>query len=101
MGKCGGLSFSPRRDVTGGGSLALVKLLQHRRMRDAGLRDTIRETIRSAVMERESDKHDVELYAAWGAFSDAGGAEDDWEEPFEFDEAAAQELANDGDASNP
>ena len=62
------------------------ELLQHRRMRDAGLRMIIRDHIRRAVIKREK--------AAWEAHEEAGGTDDDWEEPFSFDKQAAKDMGD-------
>ena len=73
------------------------ELLQHRRMREAAIRRLTRTAVRKAVVSRERDEYEVARDEAWGRHAEAGGTEDDWEEPFEFDEDAAstagEELA--------
>ena len=68
------------------------ELLQHRRMRDAGLRKVVRNHVSKAVVKREEAAHDAKLDEAWHAHEAQGGTEDDWENPFDFDEDAALEL---------
>lgn len=72
------------------------ELAQHRRMRDAGLRDIIRQAICKAVVRQKDAEHDAALDAAWERHVAAGGDEDDWE-PTSFDRDAAntagEELA--------
>ena len=62
------------------------ELLQHRRMRDAGLRKLIKISIQNAVVKREEAIHEEALDDAWEKHAQAGGTNDDWEEPFDFDE---------------
>lgn len=69
------------------------ELLQHRRMRDAGLRRTIRSHIRNAVVEREEAAHELAAEEDWEAHEKAGGTEDDWEF-FSFDKEAAEETGD-------
>ncbi|MGJ8561887.1 MAG: hypothetical protein ACSHX3_16860 [Litorimonas sp.] len=71
------------------------ELLQHRRMRDAGLRQHIRKIIKSAVVERQKQLHEVELDAAWEAHLAAGGVEANWETPYRFDRAVAEAVGDD------
>ena len=66
------------------------ELLQHRRMRDAGLRRVVRDRVSKAVVKREEAAHDAKLYEAWDAHEAQGGTEDDWEDPFAFDGEAAR-----------
>jgi len=66
------------------------ELLQHRRMRDASLRAVIRGTVCEAVITREKAAHEVLLDGLFDEHENAGGTLDDWEEPFEFDEEAAE-----------
>jgi hypothetical protein len=69
------------------------ELLQHRRMRDANLRKVIHQSVSDAVVAREQDRHEVALDAAFDKFIAAGGDENAWKEPFTFDKAAAQKMA--------
>jgi len=86
--------FTPYECVLAENLIAIEwELLQHRRMRDAGLRRKIREEVRSAVMDRERGKHKADIDSAWEEFIEAGGDEDEWEDPFEFDEVAAEDAA--------
>jgi hypothetical protein len=71
------------------------ELYQHRRMRDAALRRELRQSIYDALLEIARQTHEADLDAAWERFIEDGGDEDDWEEPFEFDKAAAEERAHD------
>ncbi len=65
------------------------EIVQHRRMRDVGLRQNIREAIQSAVINRQEYLHETEMETAWEKHVAKGGDEDDWEDPFDFDEDAA------------
>jgi len=71
------------------------ELLQHRRMRDTGLRAVIRGAICEAVAAREKAAHEVLLDESFDEHENAGGTQDDWEEPFEFDKDAAQAAGQD------
>ena len=81
------------------------ELLQHRRMRDAGLRKLIKKSIQDAVVKREKAAHEEALDDAWEKHEQAGGTNDDWEEPFDFDEDTAKTagaaLANKAVSNNP
>jgi hypothetical protein len=57
------------------------ELLQHRRMRDAGLRKVVRNYVSKAVVKREEAVHGAKLDEAWDAHEAKGGTEDDWEDP--------------------
>ncbi|SNT36715.1 hypothetical protein [Tropicimonas sediminicola] len=61
------------------------ELIQHRRMRDAGLRKIIGDAICDAVVKKEKAAHDDALDEAWDSHVESGGTEDDWEAPFSFD----------------
>lgn len=72
------------------------ELAQHRRMRDASLRDIIRKAICKAVVRQKDAEHDAALDEDWERHVEAGGDEDDWElRRFDRDaaEAAGEELA--------
>lgn len=71
------------------------ELLQHRRMRDAGLRQHIRKIIRSAVVERQKHLYETELDAVWEAHLAAGGTEGNFEVPVRFDRTAAEATGDD------
>jgi len=71
------------------------ELLQHRRMRDACLRQTIRGAIRDAVVAQRKAAHEDALDEAWDRFIEEGGDEDDWEEPVTFDGEAAERAGDD------
>jgi len=71
------------------------ELLQHRRMRDVGLRQRILKTIKAAVLSREKYHYDSKYQKVWNAHVAAGGSEDDWEYPDEFDSNAAETKGND------
>jgi hypothetical protein len=66
------------------------EILQHRRMRDTGLRTVIRKAIRDAVVEREETTYEAEVDAAWELHEEVGGIEEDWEDPDAFDKDAAK-----------
>ena len=69
------------------------ELLQHRRMRDAGLRTVVRDRVSEAVVKREAAAHDAKLDEAWDAHEAEGGTEDDWEDDFSFNLEAAREAS--------
>lgn len=71
------------------------ELLQHRFMRDAGLRQHIRKIIKSAVVERQKQLYEAELDAVWEAHLAAGGTEEDFEVPVRFDRTAAETTGDD------
>lgn len=65
------------------------ELVQHRRMRDAGLRQRIREIIQAAVIDREKFRYESALDTAWDAHVAAGGSKDDWNPRIRSDRDAA------------
>lgn len=68
------------------------ELVQRRRMRDASVREQIRQIVSKAVVEQARLAYVSARDAAWQEFAEAGGEEDDWE--YEgFDIEAAQEQA--------
>ncbi|MBF9045529.1 hypothetical protein LSUCC0031_00195 [Rhodobacterales bacterium LSUCC0031] len=71
------------------------ELHQRRRLREHALRKNLSEAVTQAAMRRVEAIHDdaVEdaLDAAWEAHVEAGGDEDDWEDPYPFDRQAASE----------
>lgn len=54
------------------------ELAQHRRMRDASLRDIIRQAIFKAVVRQKDAEHQAALEADWERHVEAGGDEADW-----------------------
>ncbi|MGI3212213.1 hypothetical protein ACROSR_13985 [Roseovarius tibetensis] len=70
------------------------ELAQHRRMRDAGLRDIIRRSVSKAVVRRKEAEHEAELDEEWERHVAAGGDEDDWK-PRRFDRDAAEAAGED------
>lgn len=70
------------------------ELVQHRRMRDVGLRAIIRKAIKQAVLAREEAAHEALLDEHFDKHQEAGGTQDDWEEPVTFDRAAAEATAH-------
>lgn len=68
------------------------ELLQHRRMRDAGLRQVVRDRVTQAVYKREGSARDDMRQEAWDEHVEKGGTEDDWEDPCPEDEGAEWEL---------
>ncbi len=71
------------------------ELIQHRRMRDTSLRKVIRDAIHKAVVAREEAAHEAATDLDWEAYMEAGGDEDEWEEPFSFDRDAAEVTGRD------
>jgi len=71
------------------------ELVQQRRMRDAGLREAMRKKIQKAVASKLYTDHEVAMEDAWERHFEAGGTEDDWEEPDKFDRDAAKEAGDD------
>jgi len=73
-------------------------LHQRRRLREHALRKNLSEAVTKAAMRRIESIHDdaVEdaLDAAWEAHVEAGGDQEDWENPFPFDRNAARERVN-------
>jgi hypothetical protein len=71
------------------------ELHQRRRLREHALRKNLSEAITRAAMRRAEAIHDGAVAdtvdAAWDAHVEAGGDEDDWEEPHPFDRQAASE----------
>lgn len=85
--------FTPYECVIAENLIAIEwELVQHRRMRDAGLRKDVREAVCRAAVEREQDKLDEARFADWYKFVSEGGDERDWKDPFEFDSEAAEKL---------
>jgi hypothetical protein len=74
------------------------ELHQRRRLREHALRKNLSEAVTKAAMRRIEAIHDdaVEdaLDAAWEAHVEAGGDQEDWENPFPFDRNAARERVN-------
>lgn len=65
------------------------ELLQHRRMHDACLRQRIRRMIGDSVKKQRQQAYEAALDEDWERHVEAGGDDDNWERPFEFDKAAA------------
>ncbi len=87
------LPMTPYEGVIAENLIAIEwELLQHRRMRDAGMRRVMRDRVCEAVVTREEAAHDAEIDEAYDVHEAEGGTEDDWEEPFSFDLDAAQEV---------
>lgn len=70
------------------------ELAQHRRMRDAGLRDIISKAICKAVVRQKHAEHEAALDEDWERHVEDGGDEDDWE-PRRFDREAAEAAGED------
>ena len=66
------------------------ELIQHRRLRNAGLRNFIRDRICEAVVAREEAAHEAALDEAFDKHEEVGGTQDDWKEPFSLDQEAAK-----------
>jgi hypothetical protein len=89
------LPFTPYECVVAENLIAIEwEILEHRGMRDASLRKIIHRAVCDAVVARESEKHDAALDDAWEQFIKEGGAERDWENPLEFDEAAVKTMGD-------
>lgn len=87
------LPMTPYEGVIAENLIAIEwELLQHRRMRDAGLRRAVRTHLSNAVVNREKAAYEADLDEAWDAHEAKGGTEDDWEEPISFDQEAASEA---------
>ena len=67
------------------------ELMQLRRMRDAALRRLMTEAIITAYVKAAETECQTEIDRMYGEFLEAGGDEDDWEAPVDFDEAEAEE----------
>lgn len=90
------IPFTPYECVVAENLVAIEwELFQQRRMRDTALRKALRQSVYDAVMSLEEYHHDKALDAEWQRFIAAGGDEDEWVDPFEFDKAAAEEKADD------
>lgn len=68
------------------------ELLQHWRVRQAELRRASRKAILDAVVKSEQERHEQALYEAFDAFIEDGGDRNDWEDPFFFDQEAAEKV---------
>lgn len=71
------------------------ELLQQRRMREARLRQMLREAICKAAMAGLEARHEAALVTHYEAHIKKGGTEDNWKAPFSFDVEAAEEEAED------
>lgn len=71
------------------------ELLQHRRMRDAGLQQKMRKAIRDAVVSKDQSLINAELEEAYDLHIKAGGDDHDWKEPFHLDTEASEEAGYD------
>ena len=71
------------------------ELLQHRRMRDASLRASIRKQICKAVITALEAIYNQEVAQDLEDHLVGGGEDDDWEHPGDFDEDAAGEAGRD------
>ncbi|MCR9152346.1 MAG: hypothetical protein NXH83_19470 [Rhodobacteraceae bacterium] len=69
------------------------ELLQHRRMREAAMRKSLRGRVINAMLSRCGRAYEAKMDQHYEAHVKAGGDEDSWEAPFEFDEVAANALA--------
>ena len=87
------LPMTPYEGVIAENLIAIEwELLQHRRMRDASLRQLLRDQVTKAVVAREEEAFEEKLDDAWDQHMAKGGSEDDWKEPFTFDEEAASKA---------
>ena len=71
------------------------ELLQHRRMRDASLRQHIRNSILVAVVAMRKAVHEADMDADFDRHVEQGGDEDEWKEPEEFDVETASHEGDD------
>jgi hypothetical protein len=62
------------------------ELFQHRRMRDAAVRKSIRNAICDAAIAREKKAYQADMEEAWEKHVEAGGTEDDWQDWYEWDD---------------
>ncbi|MBF9059810.1 hypothetical protein HKCCSP123_11515 [Rhodobacterales bacterium HKCCSP123] len=70
-------------------------LLQHRSMRDAGVRRSIRDRIKDAVVAEAKAAYGSEMNEAKQRYIEEGGYGFNFERPYDFDEAAAEEVGAD------
>ena len=81
------------------------ELLQHRRMRGDLLRQSVVSDVTKAAIDFKWKEYEVHWNADWKRHEEAGGTEDTWTEPPEFDEDAAvkgsSELLANAQASDP
>lgn len=88
------IPFTPYECVIAENLIAIEwELLQHRCMREASLRNQILSVVYDAAKRSQRIRHEAAVDAAFEKFIEAGGDEDDWEDPFEFDAAAAEAFA--------
>jgi len=90
------LPMTPYEGVIAENIIAIEwELLQHRLMRDMGLRQHIHKAIMAAVIYRQEYLSETELNKSWKAHLAAGGSKNDWKPPHSFDRNAAQAKGND------
>ena len=65
------------------------ELVQHRHMRDVGLRQRICNAIKDAFVSKQKFFFQREINRLWDEHVAAGGSEDDWQAPIRFDHVAA------------
>ena len=88
--------FTPYECVVAENLIAIEwELLQHRRMREAGLRNQIRSAVRDATVAYLLEQYERSCEEAWEDHVARGGDEENWEEPDEFDLEAAGRKADD------
>ncbi|WP_223428985.1 hypothetical protein [Tateyamaria pelophila] len=62
------------------------EIFQHRRMRDAAVRKSIRNAICAAAIARGKKAYETTQQEAWDEHVEAGGTEDDWQDWYEWDD---------------
>ena len=71
------------------------QLLQHRQIRDAGLRETIRKEICKVFLSTLEYRHQCAIDEDWERHCACGGTEEDWDAEEDFDEDAARDAGQD------
>ena len=90
------LPFTPYECVVAENLISIEwELLQHRRMRDAGLRRRIHSMISSAVVSWEESLYDHKYKHAKAAHLASGGSQEDWTTKYDFDRHAALKKGED------
>lgn len=84
--------FTPYESVIAENLISIEwELIQHRRMRDTGLRSIIRDAILKAVVARERAAYDAEMEEEWDIHEAAGGTRWEWDPaPFHGSDAAEE-----------
>jgi hypothetical protein len=68
-------------------------LLQHRTMREACIRQAIKSAVTKALLEKERAEYDQAMGEAYNRHLEAGDMKEPWNVPYEIDERAVEEAA--------